>query len=72
MNKNANLIFPFLSTAMISRPKTIDDVSSQDNTVAVLRKALASTNVSSTPNHHIICISSDREASKLHEDERKN
>lgn len=29
-----------------SRPKTIDDVSSQENTVAVLRKALASTNVS--------------------------
>ncbi|KAL0242124.1 hypothetical protein I308_105753 [Cryptococcus tetragattii IND107] len=27
------------------RPKTIDDVSSQDNTVAVLRKALASTNL---------------------------
>jgi len=30
----------------ISRPKTIDDVSSQENTVDVLRKALVSTNVS--------------------------
>jgi hypothetical protein len=29
----------------LSRPKTIEDVSSQENTVAVLRKALASTNV---------------------------
>jgi hypothetical protein len=29
-----------------SRPKTIDDVSSQENTVNVLRKALMSTNVS--------------------------
>ena len=30
----------------LSRPKTIEDVSSQEHTVAVLRKALASTNVS--------------------------
>jgi len=30
----------------LSRPKTIDDVSSQEHTVAVLQKALASTNVS--------------------------
>lgn len=29
-----------------SRPKTIDEVSSQENTVDVLRKALVSTNVS--------------------------
>lgn len=33
-----------------SRPKTIDEVSSQDNTVAVLRKSLASTNVSDAYN----------------------
>lgn len=30
------------------RPKTIDDVSSQEHTVAVLRKTLQSTNVSLT------------------------
>lgn len=29
-----------------SRPKTIDDVSAQEHTVAVLRKTLTSTNVS--------------------------
>jgi DNA polymerase III gamma/tau subunit len=31
---------------VISRPKTIDDVSAQDHIVAVLKKTLSSTNVS--------------------------
>lgn len=38
-----------------SRPKTIDEVSSQENTVAVLRKALASTNVSVASGHEL-CV----------------
>jgi hypothetical protein len=32
-----------------SRPKTIDDVSAQEHTIAVLRKTLTSTNVCSDP-----------------------
>jgi hypothetical protein len=42
------LIFLVPHTAWVEkyRPKTIDDVSSQDHTVAVLQKTLTSTNVS--------------------------
>ena len=32
-----------------SRPKTIDDVSAQEHTIAVLQKSLTSTNVSRLP-----------------------
>jgi len=34
------------STDISSRPKTIDDVSAQEHTIAVLQKSLTSTNVS--------------------------
>jgi hypothetical protein len=41
-----HLAHQLLSADGLSRPKTIDEVSSQENTVEVLRKALTSTNVS--------------------------
>ena len=39
-----------------SRPKTIDDVSAQEHTVAVLQKTLTSANVSKPPQEYRLLV----------------